>query len=506
MSITLNGSNLTIEKVVKIARNGEKVKVSPESWDRIRACRAMLDRKVEAGETMYGVNTGIGELAEVRLPREQIQDFQKYLVYSHAAGYGEPMQEEVARAAIVSRINVHCHGNSGMRPEVTQQMLNLLNKGVTPVMYQRGSVSACGDLSPMSQMALVLIGEGEAFYKGIKYTGLEALKKAGLEPIVFEARDGLASINGSNVISGWSALILTEAYYWLKMQDIATAMTLEALLANMKAFDNRLHTLRGFKGAIDCASNIRTLTAGSELLTTGKKKVQDSYSMRSTPQVAGAARDTLDFCKRMIETELNGVCDNPIFLPADDTVLTGANFQGTPVAFPLEFMATALTTVSALSERRLNRLVNPNLSVGLPAFLTKGAGMFSGMMLSQYTAGQMVCENRVLCTPAATGSIPAAADQEDFVSMGMTSAIKMRQIMDNCYAILAIELMAAAQAIDFRSSKCSPASKSAYEVVRKHSSHLEEDRPLCYDHNILAEVVRNGEILEAVEKVTGKLL
>ena len=505
MSIVLNGKNLKIEDVVKVARLGEKVKVSDDSWARIKECRDLLERKIEAGETMYGVNTGIGELAEVRLPREKIQEFQKYLVYSHAAGYGEAMAEEVSRAATLSRINVHCHGNSGNRPVVTQTMVDLLNKGVTPVMYQRGSVSACGDLSPMSQMALVLIGEGEAFYRGERLPGGEALKRAGISPIVFEARDGLASINGSNVITGWAALMIYEAERWLKMQDIAAAMTLEALLANMKAFDDRLHQLRGHKGSVDSAYNIRKVTSGSELLTTGRKKVQDSYSMRSTPQVAGAARDTLSFVRKLVETELNGVCDNPIFLPKDDIVLTGANFQGTPIAFALEFMGIALTTVSALSERRMNRLVNPNLSVGLPAFLTKGAGMFSGMMLSQYTAGQMVNENRVLCNPAATGSIPAAADQEDFVSMGMTSAIKMRQIMDNCYAILAIEMMSAAQAFDFRSSKCSPGAKAAYDVIRKNSAHLEEDRPLCYDHNILAEVVRKGEILSAVEKAVGEL-
>ncbi len=505
MTVKLDGSNLSIENVVKIAREGENVEISQEAWERINKCRSLLESKIVSGEKIYGVNTGIGELSEVSLPPEQIREFQKYLVYSHAAGYGEPMAEEVVRSAILSRINVHCHGNSGMRAEVTQMMVELLNKGVTPVMYQRGSVSACGDLSPMSQMALVLIGEGEAFYKGERLPGKEALKRAGITPIIFEARDGLASINGSNVITGWAALMIYEAIKWLKMQDIATAMTLEALLANMKAYDPRLHSLRGYKGAIDCAENVRRISEGSELLTTGRKKVQDSYSMRSTPQVAGAARDTVDFARQMVEIELNGVGDNPIFIPDDDLILTGANFQGTPIAFALEFLGTALTTVSALSERRLNRLVNPNLSVGLPAFLTKGAGMFSGMMLSQYTAGQMVNENRVLCNPAATGSIPAAADQEDFVSMGMTAAIKMRQILDNCYAILAIELMAAAQAFEFREAKPSPGSKAAYEVIRKYSPPLEEDRPLCYDHNTLTTVVRKFEILEAVENVVGDL-
>jgi histidine ammonia-lyase len=400
-------------------------------------------------------------------------------------------------------LNVHCHGKSGNRPVVDETMLALLNKRVTPVMCQRGSVAACGDLSPMSQMALVLIGEGEAFFQGERLPADEAMKRAGIPTIIFEARDGLASINGSNVITGWSALMIYEAYQWLKHQDIATAMTLEALNANMKAYDHRLHELRGYKGAMACAENIRKISEGSELLAKGRKKVQDSYSMRSTPQVVGAAKDTLDFCRQLVETELNGVGDNPIFIPQDDLVLTGANFQGTPIAFALEFLSIATTTVAALSERRLNRLVNPNLSQGLPAFLTKGAGMFSGMMLSQYTAGQMVNENRCLCHPAATGSIPAAADQEDFVSMGMTSAIKARQIMDNNYAILAIEMMAAAQAFDFRENKPSPGSKAAYAVIRRYSPHLDADRPLYEDHNRLAHLVRSGEILDAVEKVVG---
>ena len=505
MTVVLDGNNLKIEGVVKVARGGERIQVHYDAWNRIKECRDLLERKIDANEIMYGVNTGIGELSEVVLPREKTKDFQRYLIYSHAAGYGNPIAVEAVRAAVLSRINVHCHGNSGLRPIVVQTMVDMLNKGVTPVMCQRGSVGACGDLSPMSQMALVIIGEGEAFYQDERLPAREAMKRAGIAIIEFEARDGLAAINGSNVITGWAALMISEADMWLKLQDIAAAMTLEALHANMKAYDHRLHQLRGYQGAIDCAENIRRITEGSGLLAAGKKKVQDSYSMRSTPQVSGAARDTMVFARQMVETELNGVGDNPIFIPQDDLVLTGANFQGTPIAFALEFLAIATTTVAALSERRLNRLLNPNLSQGLPAFLTKGAGMFSGMMLSQYTAGQMVNENRVLCNPAATGSIPAAADQEDFVSMGMTSAIKARQIMDNNYAILAIELMAAAQAFDFRESKPSPGSQAAYDVIRKYSPHLEEDRPLYEDHNVLAEVVRGGEILESVENVVGKL-
>lgn len=506
MSIVLNGHSLTIEKVVDVARNKEKVEIHSKAMERIKECRALLERKIADKEVLYGVNTGIGELSEVVLTAEQVKRFQKYLIYSHAAGYGDPISEDAVRAAILGRINCHCSGHSGLRSEIVETLVEMLNKGVTPVMCQRGSVGACGDLSPMAQMALVLMGEGEAFYRGQRMSGKEAMDKAGIPTVVFEARDGLATINGSNVITGMGALQINDAEHWLKTSEIAAAMTLEALNANMMAYDERLHKVRGFPGAVECADNIRLMTEGSELLAQKGKKVQDAYSLRSTPQVVGAARDAFKWARYMIETELNGCADNPTFFPKEELVITGANFQGTPIAFALEMVGIAITTISVLSERRLNRLLNPNLSMGLPAFLTKGAGMFSGLMLTQYTAGSLVCENRVLSHPAATGSIPAAADQEDFVSMGMTTAIKTRQIIDNAQAVLAIELMAGAQALDFREPlKPGKGVHAAYDVVRKHVKHLEEDRPLFDDINTLTMVVKEGEIIGEVEKAVGKL-
>jgi histidine ammonia-lyase len=456
---------------------------------------------------MYGVTTGIGELSEVILSPDQVKEFQKYIIYSHAAGYGEPIAIEDARAAMLSRINVLCGGHSGIRPLVVETLAQMLNHGVTPVMCQKGSVGASGDLSPMSQMALVLIGEGEAFYQGQRLPGKEAMERAGIPIVVFEARDGLASINGSNVIIGMGALEMYDADRWLKTQEIATAITLEVLNANMLAYDERVHKARGYAGAIECAENIRRITEGSELLKRPGKKVQDAYSLRGTPQVVGSAKDTFKFSRKMIETDLNGIGDNPIFFEDDGgTCLTCANFQGTPVAFALEFLDIALTTVCVLSERRLNRLMNSHLSMGLPAFLTKGAGMFSGLMLSQYTAGALVCENRMMSYPAATGSIPAAADQEDFVSMGMNTAIKTRQILENANAIIAIELIAGAQAIDFRKPlKPGKGTQVVYDIVRKYVKHLDEDRPLFDDINNLTRVVKSGEILEAVEKAIGPL-
>lgn len=506
MAISLDGHSLTIEKVVKVARENEKISIHPEAMKRIQKCRDLLEEKIIKREIMYGVNTGIGELSEVVLTQDQVEKYQRYLIYSHAAGYGKPMPEDVVRAAILSRINCHCHGHSGLRVLVVETLKEMLNKGVTPVMCEKGSVGACGDLSPMAQMALVLIGEGEAFYKGERLPAKEAMNRAGIPILVYEARDGLATINGSNVIAGLGALEIYDAQRWIKHSEIAAAMTLEVLNANMNAYDERLHKVRGYPGAMESSENVRRITEGSELLAQKGKKVQDAYSLRSTPQVIGSARDAWKWARHMFEIELNGAADNPTFFPDEKLVLTGANFQGTPLAFALELLGIAVTTVCVLSERRTNRLMNPHLSMGLPAFLTRGAGMFSGLMLSQYTAGALICENRILSHPAATGSIPAAADQEDFVSMGMTSALKAQQIIDNAQAVLGIEMIAGAQAIDLRKPlKPSKGVLAVYEVIRKYVDFLEEDRPLYDDINKLKEVVQSGEILEAVEKAVGPL-
>jgi histidine ammonia-lyase len=506
MTITLDGHNLTVEKVVQVARENEKIAIHPEAIERIKKCRDLLEEKIKKREIVYGVNTGIGELSEVVLTQEQVEKYQRYLIYSHAAGYGKPLPIDVVRAAILSRINCHCHGHSGLRPVIVETLKEMLNKGVTPVVCEKGSVGACGDLSPMAQMALVPMGEGEAFYKGERLPGKEAMDRAGIPVIVYEARDGLATINGSNIIVGLGVLEIYDAERWIKNAEIAAAMTLEVLNANMKAYDERLHKVRGYPGALEASENIRRITEGSQLLTQKGKKVQDCYSLRSTPQVMGAARDALKWARYMLETELNGAADNPTFFPEEDLVLTGANFQGTPMAFGLELLGMAITTVCVLSERRTNRLMNPHLSVGLPAFLTKGAGMFSGLMLSQYTAGALICENRILSHPAATGSIPAAADQEDFVSMGMTTALKTQQIIDNAQAVLGIEFMAGAQAVDFRKPiKPGKGVQAVASTIRKYVDHLEEDRPLFDDINKLKEVVESGEILEVVEKAVGPL-
>lgn len=504
--LIIKGSGLTIENVVEVGRHGRKVELHPDAVKKINICRDMLEKKIVANEIMYGVNTGIGEFSEVVLNDDQVKDFQKYLIYNHAAGIGDPAPLEYVRGAMLGRINVHAHGNSGCRLVITQTLVDMLNKGVTPFVCQKGSVGASGDLAPMSQIALLLMGEGQAYYKGELLEGKEAMDKAGIPIPGLEARDGLAAINGSNLLTAMSAILLYDTNRWLKQAEIAASMSLEALKANMKPYTAKLHEVRGFQGAVRSAVAINKLVSGGDLKEGKVKcKVQDAYSMRSAPQVIGAAHDSVRWARSQVEIELNGVGDNPIFFPEENMQLSGANFQGSPVSLPMDMIGAAITMVSVMSERRMNRLNHPALSVGLPAFLTKGAGMFSGLMLSQYTADMQIVEQRILCTPASIQSIPAAADQEDFVSMGMNTAIKNFQIMDNAYGILGIEFMAAAQALDFREYKFGKGVTKAKEVIRKYVDFLEIDRPLYPDHTAMKELVKSCEILEEVEKVVGSL-
>ena len=506
MSIELGNTQLTTEKLVQIARFGEEVTLHPDAIDRIKTCRIMLEKKIQTGEIMYGVNTGIGEFSEVVLDDDQIQDFQKYLIYNHAAGIGDPAPIEYVRGAMAGRINVHSKGRSGCRLEITQTMVDMLNKGVTPFVCQKGSVGACGDLAPMAQIALLMLGEGQAYYKGELLDGKLAMERSGIPIPGLMARDGLAIINGSNVLTAMSAILIYDTNRWFKQAEIACAMSLEALKANMKPYLPKLHEARGFPGAIRSAKAIRKLVENGDLAENKIKcKVQDAYSMRSTPQVIGAAHDALAYAKSQVEIELNGVGDNPIFFPEDNTQISGANFQGTPVSLPMDMIGISITMVSVLSERRMNRLNNPALNVGLPAFLTKGAGMFSGLMLSQYTADTQIVEQRILSMPASIQSIPAAADQEDFVSMGMNTAIKNFQILDNAYGILGIELMAAAQALDFRDYSFGTGVEKAKEIIRKYVDFLDIDRPLYPDHTNMKELVKSGEILEEIENLVGSL-
>ena len=506
MSVILGKTNLSIEKLVRIARFNEKVELHPDAVKRIKKCRAMLEEKIQTQEIMYGVNTGIGEFSEVVLDDDKLIDFQKYLIYNHAAGIGDPAPIEFVRGAMAGRINVHAKGHSACRLEITLTLVEMLNKGVTPFICQKGSVGACGDLAPMSQIALVLLGEGQAYYQDELLDGKVAMERAGIPIPGLQARDGLAIINGSNLLTAMSAILIYDTNRWLKQAEIACAMSLEALKANMMPYLPKLHEARGFPGAIRSAKAIRKLVENGDLAEKKIKcKIQDAYSMRSTPQVIGAAHDSLTYARTQVEIELNGVGDNPVFFPDENIQLSGANFQGTPVSLPMDLVGISITMISVLSERRMNRLNNPALNVGLPAFLTKGAGMFSGLMLSQYTADTQIVDQKILSAPASIQSIPAAADQEDFVSMGMNTAIKNVQILDNAYGILGIEFMAAAQALDFRDYTFGTGVTKSKEVIRKYVNFLDVDRPLYPDHIKMKELVKSCEILEEIEKVVGSL-
>ena len=504
--LVLDGNTLTIESLFRVAYHNIPVSLAESSINKIVKCREMVESKIKSGEIVYGINTGIGEFSETILDDSQIEDFQKFLIYNHAAGIGEPAPIEYIRAAMLSRVNVHANGNSGCRLIITQTLIEMLNKGVTPYVCQKGSVGACGDLAPMAQLALVLLGEGKAYYKDELLSGKEAMSAAGIEVPGLKARDGLAVINGSNLLTAMSAIYIYKLRNLLKHAEIGASMCLDALKANLRPYDTRLHELRGFKGSIKSASAIRKMLNDGDLcLGKLKTKVQDAYSLRSTPQVIGAVHDAERYCTTQVEIELNGVGDNPIFIPEENIQISGANFQGTPVSLPMDMLGAALTMVCVISERRLNRLNNPALSEGLPAFLTKGAGMFSGLMLSQYTADMQIVEQRILSTPASIQSIPAAADQEDFVSMGMNTAIKNFQILDNAYGIIGIELMAAAQALDFRDHKFGLGVQVALQTIRKHVEHLDEDRPLYNDHNTMKKLVASNEILYEIENSIGDL-
>lgn len=506
MTLRITGTGLSIYDVEAVARHRVPVELDPAALARIAHCRDFVEERIAAGEIMYGVNTGIGEFSEVVLTDEQVRQFQRYLVYNHAAGIGDPIPEEQVRAAMLLRLNVHAKGHSAPRPVISQTLVDMLNKGVTPVVCQKGSVGASGDLAPMSQIALLLLGEGEAFYQGERLPGAVAMERAGIPVPGLEARDGLAVINGSNLTCAIGTLAAVDAERVIQQAEIAASMSLEALRANPKPYDTRLHQLRGFSGAVRSAANIRRMIDGSDLLNgTAKFRIQDAYSMRSTPQVIGAARDQLRWTREQLEIEINGVGDNPIFLPDDRTVLTGANFQGTPISLPLDTLGAAVTMVCVLSERRLNRLTNPALSAGLPPFLTQKPGMFSGLMLSQYTADMQIVEQKILSAPAFIQSIPAAADQEDFVSMGMNTALKTRQILDVSHGILGIELMAAAQALDLRDYTPGRGTRAAHAEVRRHVEFLDIDRPLHLDHNAMLAAAADWAFLRAVEAEVGPL-
>ena len=506
MSVKLDGETLTIEKVEDVARRRAKVALSKKAVENIEKGRAVLEALVASGEAIYGVTTGIGELARIRVSPEMGSELQRRIIYSHAAGTGDIQPEEAVRAAMLLRINTLAKGYSGVRLQNVQIMLDCLNKGITPVVYEKGSLGVSGDLSPLSQLAEVFIGEGEAFYRRKRMPGAKALEKAGLKPVDLSYKEGLGFINGSQMLTGEAALRLVDARRIIKHALIAAAMTIDTLKGVAKAYDARLHAIRPFKGQNAAAAALRLLFEGSEIMADPSGKVQDGYSMRCTPQVIGPTIDAWFYTLEQVEIEMNSAADNPIFIPDDNTHLAGGNFHGQAIGIVMDLMAIGMSELADLSERHTNRLLNPALS-GLPDFLVGGAqGLNSGLMVSQYTAAALVSENKVLSHPATVDSISVSADQEDHVAMAPIAVRKLKEIQKNVVAVLAIEMNAAAQAFDFRApKKPGRGTRVAYDIIRQHVAHLENDRVLYPDINKIIELINSGIILDAVEGEIGEM-
>ncbi|MFH1056498.1 MAG: histidine ammonia-lyase [Candidatus Micrarchaeota archaeon] len=505
--IEIDGRSLNVEKVERVARGKEKVFFSEETLSKVKENWLVLQEMLARGDVLYGVNTGIGAFGNVLLSKEQGAELSKRMVRAHAAGWGNPLSEDEARACLLLRANVLAKGYSGVRPETLQLFAGLLNANVVPVIYEKGSVGTSGDLAPLAQMALVLVGEGKAFFQGKRMPSGEALQKAGLSSIDLQAREGLALFNGAQTMTAIGTLAVFDAERILKTAQIAAALTIDALNAVTLAFDERLHALRPFEGQMIVAENIRSLIAESEVLQKPKKDTQSAYSLRCVPQVLGASRDAVAYARRQVEIELNSVADNPIFLTKEKTYLAGGNFHGQPVAYAMDLLGIAVSEIANMAERRVNRLLNPALNGGLPAFLVaEGGGLNSGLMITQYTAAALVSENKILASPASVDSIPCSADQEDHVSMGTIAARKAREILRNSEAVVGIELLCASQAYEFQKpAKLGVGTAVAYDAVRSVSPKVLEDRIFYEDIEKIVRLVKNGGFVEKVEKKIGRL-
>lgn len=505
MTVYLNGDNLTIDDVVRVARGGEKAEFTPEAKERIERCSQMVERLVERGLAIYGVTTGIGELARVRISPEMGQELQKRIIYSHSAGYGEPFPIEVVRGAMLLRAQTLARGHSGVRLSTAQMLLDMLNLGITPVVYQKGSLGVSGDLSPMSQIAEVVIGEGEAFFQGERLPGGKALARVGLKPVQLTFKEGLGLINGSQMSLSGASLALVDARNLLKNALIAYAFTIDVLKGVISAYDYRLHRTRPFNGQNVVAYHLRKLMSDSEILAQGSSKVQDGYSMRCTPQVVGPSVDAWLYACDQVEKEINSTADNPIFIPEEELYLAGGNFHSQNIALVMDFLGMAMSEVANLAERHINRLLNPVLS-GLPDFLVEGQGLNSGLMVAQYTAAALVSENKVLSHPAVVDSIPVSADQEDHVAMTPIAVHKCREIISNGIGVIAIALLCAAQGADFRQPlRPGRGGRIAHRLIREKVPFLKNDRILHPDIAQVAQLVREGTIVKKVEEELGEI-
>ncbi|MGA7110627.1 MAG: histidine ammonia-lyase [Terracidiphilus sp.] len=503
-SLSLDGRALTLAEIESVSLHARPASIAPKAQIRVRQSRAFIEEILAAGETVYGVNTGFGKLSDVRIPPDKLAELQINLVRSHAGGVGQPLSEGESRAMLLLRANVLAKGFSGVRPVVPDLLVAMLNAGVHPVIPEKGSVGASGDLAPLAHLALVAVGEGEAFYRGNRIAGGEALRLAGLKPVELGAKEGLALLNGTQAMTAVGALAVARAQRVAELSDVAGAMSLEALMGTPAAFDERIHKARPHAGQMASAAHLIHLLADSEIRESHREhdpRVQDAYCLRCMPQVHGAVRGVLAHVASVLEIEAGSATDNPlVFLDASSqarnrgTVISGGNFHGAPLAYAFDYAALALTDLSGITERRIDRLLNPDINEGLPAFLSSDPGLSSGFMIAQIVAAALINECQVLSHPSSTGSIPTDGGKEDHVSMGMTGALKLRQIVDNAERVLAIELMCAAQGLEFRRPlRPSVEIERAYDAVRKIVPRLEKDRVLATDIDAMAAAIRQGE-------------
>jgi histidine ammonia-lyase len=505
--ILLGMDGMSLEDLVAIARKGYTVQLTKESEGRIINARKMIEKWVKEERVIYGVTTGFGALSDVTISKEDTKRLQENILMSHAAGVGEILDEETVRAVMALRIKDLARGHSGICLETVSRIIDFLNRGVCPVVPEKGSVGASGDLAPLAHLCLVLIGQGEAFYEGQRISGSEALQKCGFKPLQLKAGEGLALVNGTQVMTAIGGLSIYDATKLSKMTDIAAAMSLEVLMGSKTEFDQRIHHVRPHPGQAAAADNMNRITRDSEIITSHKdcSRIQDAYTLRCSPQVHGASKDAITYARKVVETEMNSSTNNPLIFPESQEFLLGGNFHGQPVALALDFLCMAVSELANISERRIERLVNPQLS-GLPAFLVSDGGLNSGFMLAQYTAASLVSENKVFSHPACVDSIPTSANKEDHVSMGTISARKLREIVRNTEHVIAIELLCGAQAMDlFTNMKPGEGTLIAYKIIRDEVPHLEKDRIISKDIEKMVNVMRSGRIIEEVERAVGKL-
>lgn len=502
--IYLDKDEISIQDIVQIARNNLPVQFSSAGVERVKRTRDMITRWVEEKRIIYGITTGFGALCNVTIPAEDTRTLQENILTSHAAGIGDPLPEDVVRAIMALRVHDLSLGYSGCRMETINYLISFLNHGVCPVIPEKGSVGASGDLAPTAHLGLVMIGRGEAYYQGRRMSGAQVLEAIGLAPLQLEAGEGLALINGTQVMSGIASLVVHDAVSLSKHADIACAMSLEVLMGSQSEFDPLIHRVRPHPGQKVTADNMLRLSANSEIIAShaGCSRVQDAYTLRCSPQIHGASKDAVAHAKRVLDIEINSTTTNPLIFEEIDDVRLGGNFHGQPVAMAADYLSMGLAELGSVSERRIERLVNPQLSE-LPAFLVKEGGLNSGYMIGQYAAAALVSENKVLAHPACVDSIPTSANKEDHVSMGTIAIRQTKDILKNVQNIIAIELLCACQAYDLICSNGpkSPGNgtKAAYETIRKYVPYLEKDRELYADIDTITELVRSGEIIQNVE-------